>query len=112
MSSPDEFLLGHIKYLYLIASHHIVLYSAIIIRLHRSTTYVDAAYCYRPRSVVCRSVCIMYVTLVSPAETAAPIERPFELKTWVGPRNHVLDEGPDFTMGRGNFEGGGRCVPL
>jgi len=28
-----------------------------IIRLHRSTTYVDAAYCYRPSSVVCRSVC-------------------------------------------------------
>jgi len=24
---------------------------------HRSTTYVDAAYCYRPSSVVCRSVC-------------------------------------------------------
>jgi len=23
---------------------------------HRSTTYVDAAYCYRPSSVVCRSV--------------------------------------------------------
>jgi len=28
-----------------------------IIRLHRSTTYVDAAYSYRPSSVVCRSVC-------------------------------------------------------
>ena len=28
-----------------------------IIRPHRSTTYVDAAYCYRPSSVVCRSVC-------------------------------------------------------
>ena len=28
----------------------------IIIRPHRSTTYVDTAYCYR-RSVVCRSVC-------------------------------------------------------
>ena len=25
-------------------------------RPHRSTTYVDAAYCYRPSSVVCRSV--------------------------------------------------------
>ena len=29
----------------------------IIIRPHRSTTYVAAAYCYRPNSVVCRSVC-------------------------------------------------------
>jgi len=25
-------------------------------RPHRSTTYVDAAYCYRPSSVVCLSV--------------------------------------------------------
>jgi len=31
------------------------------------------------------------VALVSPAETAAPIEMPFGLKTRVGPRNHVLD---------------------
>jgi len=34
-----------------------------IIRPHRSTTYVDAAYCYPPSSVVCR-----FVTLVSPAK--------------------------------------------
>jgi len=50
-------------------------------RPHRSTTYVDAAYCYRPSSVVCRSVCLsvclsvrqsvgLFVTLVSPAKTA------------------------------------------
>jgi len=32
------------------------LLQAIIIRLYRSTTYVDVAYCYRPSSVVCRSV--------------------------------------------------------
>jgi len=52
------------------------------IRPHRSTTYVgiDAAYSYRPSSVVCRSV-----TLVSPAKTAAPIDLPFGLRTWVGP---------------------------
>ena len=30
------------------------------------------------------------VTLVSPAKTAAPIELPFGLRTWVGPGNHVL----------------------
>jgi len=47
----------------------------IIIRPHRSATYVDATYCYRPSSVVCRSVC-RSVTLVSPAKTAAPIEMP------------------------------------
>jgi len=36
------------------------------------------------------SVCLS-VTLVSPAKTAAPIELPFGLRTWVGPGNHVLD---------------------
>jgi len=72
-----------------------------IIRPHRSTTYVDAACSYRPSSVVCRSV-----TLVSPAKTAAPIELPFGLRTWVGPGNHVLDAwGPDPPMARGKFLG-------
>jgi len=28
---------------------------------------------------------------VSPAKTAELIEMPFELKTWVGPGNHILD---------------------
>jgi len=32
----------------------------IIIKPHRSTTYVDAAYCYRPSSVVCLSVCLSH----------------------------------------------------
>jgi len=72
----------------------------IIIRLHRSTTYVDTAYCYWLSSVVCRSV-----TLVSPAKTAGPINMPFGLWPRVGPRNHVLDGSPDSPMGRGNFEG-------
>jgi len=43
-----------------------------IIRPHRSTTYVNAAYCYWPSSVVCRSV-----TLVTPAKTVALIKMPF-----------------------------------
>jgi len=50
------------------------------------------------------SVCLS-VTLVSPAKTAAPIEMPFELRTWVGRGNHVLDGGPDLAMGRGKFWG-------
>jgi len=41
-----------------------------------STTYVDAAYCYRPSSVVCRSVG-RSLTLVSLAKTAEPIDLPF-----------------------------------
>jgi len=64
-----------------------------IIRLHRSTTYVDVAYCYRPSSMVCRSVCL-YFTLVSPAKTAEAIEMPFGLRTLVGPVKHVLGGGP------------------
>jgi len=82
----------------------------IIIRPHRSTTYVDVVYCYRPSSVVCRSVCLWVcwsVTLVSPAKMAEPIEMPFGLRTRVGPENHVLDGGPDPPMGRGNFKGKG-----
>ena len=68
------------------------------VKPHRSTTYVDAAYCYRPSSVVCRSVCLPvcrslygYVTLVSSAKTAEPIEMPFGLWARMGRRNHVLD---------------------
>jgi len=52
----------------------------IFIRPHRSrpTTCVDAAYCYRTSSVVCRSVGLS-ITLVSHAKTAEPIEMPFGL---------------------------------
>jgi len=53
---------------------------------------------------VCRSVCLS-VILVSPAKTAEPTEMPFGLRTRVGPRDHVLDAGPDLPTGRGNFEG-------
>ena len=50
------------------------------------------------RDRVARSACLcvgLSVTLVSPAKTAEPIDMPFGLRTWVGPRKHVLDEGPD-----------------
>ena len=62
--------------------------------------YVDAAYSYRPSSVVCQSV-----TLVSPAKTAAPIKLLFGLRTSVGPGNHVLDRGPDPPLKMGKFWG-------
>jgi len=55
-----------------------------------SEYYIDAAYCYRRSSVVCRSV-----TIVSPAKTAEPIEIPFGVWTRLGLGNHVLDGGPD-----------------
>jgi len=82
----------------------------IIIRPHRSTTYVDAAYCYRLSSVVFRLVC-QSVTLVSPAKMAEPIEMPFGLRTQVDPGNHVFDGSPNPPMGSRNFEGE-RGVPL
>ena len=61
----------------------------VIVRPHYSTTYVDAACCYRPSRVVCLSL------VVSPAKTAEPIEMSFGLWTRMGPRNHVLDGDPD-----------------
>jgi len=65
--------------------------------------YVDAAYCYQPSSVVCRSVCrtvCRSVTLVSPIKTAEPIKMQFGLRNQVGPGNHALDGSPD-PHGRG-----------
>ena len=68
-----------------------------IIRLHRSTTYIDAAYCYRPSSAICWSV-----TLVSPANTAEPTEMPFgSIEMTFGLRILVgsgIMEGPDLPM--------------
>jgi len=74
----------------------------IIIRSHRNTTYVDAVYCYRPRSVVCRSV---YHTC-EPCKIAEAIELPFGLRTWVGTGNHVLD-GVHIPHKNGQFWGKG-----
>ena len=44
-------------------------------------------------------------TFMSPAKTAEPIEMPFQLKTRIDPRNHILDGGPDPSKGRGTFDG-------
>jgi len=51
---------------------------------------VDAAYCFRRSSVVCRSVGLS-VTTVRPAKAAEPIVMTFAMLTRVGPRNHVSD---------------------
>jgi len=60
--------------------------------------------------VVCLSVGLS-VTLVSPAKTAEPIEIPFVLRTWVGPRDHVLDGSSDPPWEWANF-GGGNGRPI
>jgi len=61
-------------------------------------TYIGATYCYRSEKCgllvglsVCLSVC--HTSVVSPATTAEMIKVPFELRTQVGPGNHVLDGG-------------------
>jgi len=56
------------------------------------------------RDRVVWSVC-QSIKLVIPAKMAEPIEMPFGLRTWLGPRDHVLDGGSDPPMGRGKFLG-------
>ena len=54
--------------------------------------HIDAVYCY---THVAWSVCLcVYVTGMSSAKMAEPIEMPFGVWAWVGPRNLVLDGGP------------------
>ena len=51
------------------------------------------------------------MTLVSPAKTAKPIERPSGLRARVGPGNHVFDEGSEPPPhGKGQFLGKGRSI--
>jgi len=47
---------------------------------------VLAAYCYTWNSVV-----NLLITFVSHAKMAEPIEMPFGMLTYVGPKRHVLD---------------------
>jgi len=85
-----------------------------VLRPHRRTTYVDAAYILLQTEyygltvslLVCRS---LSVTVVSPAKTDEPTEMPFGLWTRVGPRNHVLDA-VQIPMGMGIFEGRARAA--
>jgi len=46
------------------------------------------------------------------AKTAEPIEMRFGVLTRVGQKNHVLDEGPDRPMSRGNFLGERTCAGM
>jgi len=60
----------------------------IIIRPHRRTTYVDAAYCYyRPSIAWSVDVCHSRES----AKTAEPTEMPFGMLSLVDPWDHVLD---------------------
>jgi len=71
----------------------------IIIRLHRSTTYVDVAYPYRPSSVVCRSVC----HTSEPCKNSCTDRAAFWVEDLGGPGNHVLDGVQIPPMGKSKF---------
>ena len=59
------------------------LYKFAVYKSHRSATYVDAAYCYRPSSVVTAwSVC----HISEPCKMAEPIEMLFGLRTQMSRR--------------------------
>ena len=55
----------------------IIVVVVVVVRPHSSTMYSDAAYCYRPISVVNWSVCL--VTVVSSTKTTELIKIPFGL---------------------------------
>ena len=73
-----------------------LLWPLVIIRPHCSTTYVDAAYCYKPSSVVCQSVCLPVCHTSEPCKNGwTDRDAVIVLKIRVGPQNHVLEGGPD-----------------
>jgi len=51
-----------------------------------------------------RSFCPL-VTTVNSGKTADSVEMPYRVMDRVGPRNHVLDRGPDSLTGRGKILG-------
>ena len=61
---------------------------------------------------ICLCVCVCLLdTSCEACKMAEPIDIQFGLWTRVGPRNHVLGHGPDFSRGMGNV--GGTCpTPL
>jgi len=69
---------------------------------HCRPTYVDAAYCYRPSSLVCRSVGLSVSHGGEPCKTAEPIELPFGIWARVGSSNDALD-GVQIPHGKGQF---------
>jgi len=71
-----------------------------IIGPHRSISYIDAACCYRPSSMVCQSICHSS----EPCKTTEPTAMPFGLWARVDSRN-VLVGGPDPPCEGASFRG-------
>jgi len=66
-------------------------------------TYVDVAYCYRPSSVVCLSICHSG----EPCKNGSTDEDAVWVEDSGGAGNHVSDGGSRSPMGRGSIEGEG-----
>jgi len=69
---------------------------------HRSSTYVDTAYCYKPSSVVCRTVC----HTSKPGKNGCTDRDAVWVEDSDGPKESRIRWGPDPPHGRGNFEAG------
>jgi len=74
----------------------------IISRSHCSTTYIDVAHCYRPSSMVCRSVCHSS----EPCKNGLTDLDAIWLEESDRPKEPCIRWGPDVPMERGNSEGG------
>jgi len=72
-----------------------------IIRPHRSTTYVDAAYCYQLSSVVCRSV----FHTSEPCKNGCTDRAAVWVENWGAPREPCITWESRSPVGRGNFDG-------
>jgi len=84
---------------------HFTVSMTLYLFLAASQNDVDAACCYRLSSVVCVLICLSVSHDHKPCKTAEPVEMPFGLWTYMGPKNRVLHSGADSPIQRGNFEG-------
>jgi len=61
------------------------------------TAYVDAVYCYRPSSVVCRSVCLSICHTSEPCENGLTDRDAVWVEDSDGPREPCIRWGPDIS---------------
>jgi len=96
---PSRWALAHILVIIIFLSFFIFYF--IMIRPHRSITYVDAAFCYRPSSVVCRSVCHTN----EPCKKGCTEQDTVWVEDLGESKEPCIRWGSRSPMGRGNFEG-------
>ena len=78
--------------------------TTIVIRPHRSTTYVDAAYSYRPSSVVCRpSVCLSVCHTSQPCNNGCTDRAAVWVEDLSGPGEPCIRWGSRFPHEKGQI---------